>query len=149
MPEGVQASHYQVHVSDVPRAPVRENDGWQGVDIRWVVGNDKAGSAAGSEEICFWRTVFPPGATHARHTHPNAAEAFFIIRGRGAAGTGEEEHEVGPGTALYVPAGVVHWFRNVGDEELELVGCYAPGGSLEDAGYVFVGDVTDEYRQVV
>jgi mannose-6-phosphate isomerase-like protein (cupin superfamily) len=149
MSDGVEAKHFQVHVDDVKPAAVQEDDGWRRVDIRWVVGNEKAGSAAGSEQICFWRTVFPPGATHARHTHPNADEAFFIIRGRGAAGTGEEEHEVGPGTALYVPAGVVHWFRNVGNEELELVGCYAPGGSLEDAGYVFVGDVTDEYRQVV
>lgn len=140
--------HYQVHVSEVPSAPVTADDGWNRVDIRWVVGNEKAGSSAGSEGICFWRTVFPPGAAHARHIHPNANEAFFIIRGRGAAGTENEEHEVTPGTALYVPAGVTHWFRNVGDDELELVGCYAPGGSLEDAGYVYVGEVTDEFRQV-
>jgi len=138
------AKHYQVHVSEVPPAGVGSDDGWQSVDIRWVVSNENAGS----KEICFWRTVFPPGATHARHIHRNSAEAFFIIRGRGAAGTGDEEHEVGPGTALYVPKGVVHWFRNVGDVELELVGCYAPAGSLEDTGYEFVGDVTDEYRQV-
>lgn len=149
MSENVPARHFQIDVNDVPPAPVREDDGWQAVDIRWVVGNDKAGSRAGSDEICFWRTVFPAGSIHARHYHPNAAEALFIIRGRGAAGTGETEHEVGPGTALYVPAGVVHWFRNAGNEELELVGCYAPGGSLEDAGYVYVGDVTDDYRQVV
>jgi quercetin dioxygenase-like cupin family protein len=148
MPETTGSSHFQVHVSEVEPAPVLEKDGWKHVDIRWVVGNQRAGSEAGSEEICFWRTVFPPGATHARHIHPNAAEAFFIIRGRGAAGTNDEEHEAIPGTALYVPAGVVHWFRNVGDEELELVGCYAPAGSLEDAGYEYVGEVTDQYRQV-
>jgi len=148
MPETTNSSHFQIHVDDVAPAPVLVEDGWNHVDIRWVVGNDKAGSEAGSDHICFWRTVFPPGAAHARHIHPNAYEAFFIIRGRGAAGTNDEEHEVGPGTALYVPAGVVHWFRNVGDEELELVGCYAPAGSLEDAGYEYVGEVTDEYRQV-
>ncbi|HSZ04136.1 MAG TPA: cupin domain-containing protein [Solirubrobacteraceae bacterium] len=149
MPDTAEPRHFQIHVKDVPSAAVTAEDGWQSVDIRWMVGNEKAGSKAGSDEICFWRTRFQPGAAHARHYHPNAAEAFFIIRGRGAAGTGDEEHEVLPGTALYIPAGVVHWFRNAGDEELELVGCYAPGGSLEDAGYVFVGDVTSEYRQVV
>ena len=154
-PENVHGPHFQVHVSDVEPAPVRAADGWQSVDIRWVVGNEKAGSRAGSEALCFWRTVLPPGvgAAHERHYHPYAAEAYYILRGRGAAGTGdEEEHEeqeVGPGTACYFPAGVVHWFRTLGEEEVELVGCYAPGGSLEDAGYVFVGDVTDEYRNVV
>src|SRR5947209_5353159 len=129
MPEEATAKHFQRHVSEVPPAGVRADAGWQGVDIRWLVSSE----TAGSKELCFWRTVFPPGAAHTRHIHPNAAEALFVIRGRGAAGTEDEEHEVGAGTAVYVPKGVVHWFRNVGDEELELVGCYAPAGSLEDA----------------
>ena len=114
MPEEATAKHFQRHVSEVPPAGVRADAGWQGVDIRWLVSSE----TAGSKELCFWRTVFPPGAAHTRHIHPNAAEALFVIRGRGAAGTEDEEHEVGAGTAVYVPKGVVHWFRNVGDEEI-------------------------------
>ena len=140
--------HFQIHYEDVAIADVDAAEGWQGLGIRWLVGNAKAGSEAGSDDICFFHVKFPPGATHARHYHANSAEAFYVIRGRGAAGTGEEEHEIGPGMACYIPAGVTHWFRNIGDEEYEGVGLYAPGGSLEDTGYVFVGDVTEEYRQV-
>jgi quercetin dioxygenase-like cupin family protein len=149
VPENVKGQHFQIHVSDVEPAPVKAASGWNSMDIRWVVGNEKAGSEAGSEQICMFRAVFAPGARHARHFHDNAAEAFYVIRGRGAAGTGDEEHEVGPGTALHVPAGSVHWLRNIGDEDLELVGVYSPVGSLEDSGYVYVGEVTDEYKQVV
>jgi mannose-6-phosphate isomerase-like protein (cupin superfamily) len=74
---------------------------------------------------------------------------LFVIRGRGAAGTEETEREVTPGTAHYIPAGMTHWLRNASDtEDLEIVGCYAPAASLEDAGYVFVSDITAEYRHV-
>jgi quercetin dioxygenase-like cupin family protein len=141
----VAHEHFQVNVSEVEPAPVERADGWRNMDIRFMVRGDNAGSSG----ICWWRTIFPPGAAHERHFHPNAAEVLYVIRGRGAAGTEDEEHEVTPGTAQYIPAGAVHWLRNLDDrEELEIVGCYAPAGSLEDAGYEFVSDILDEHRQV-
>jgi quercetin dioxygenase-like cupin family protein len=137
--------HFQLHVDEMEPAPVRREEGWRNMDIRFLVREDNAGAG----EVCFWRTVFPPGAAHERHYHPNAAEVLYVLRGRGAAGTEEEEHEVSAGTVQYIPKGAVHWLRNLDDqEELEIVGCYAPAGSLDQAGYVFVSDITDEYRQV-
>lgn len=139
------AHHFQLHYNEMEPAPVKGEDGWRNMDIRFLVNKDNAGAT----DVCFWRTIFPPGAAHERHYHPHAAEVLYVIHGRGAAGTGAEEHEITPGTAQYIPAGAVHWLRNLAaDDELEIVGCYAPGGSLEDAGYVFVSDITDEYRQV-
>jgi quercetin dioxygenase-like cupin family protein len=139
------SKHFQQHVSDVESAPVKLEDGWRDMDIRWIVSETNAGS----KEVCFWRTIFPPGAAHERHLHPNAAEVLYVIRGRGAAGTEDEEHEVTPGTVQYIPPGAVHWLRNLDEnEELEIVGCYAPAGSLEDAGYEYVSEITDEYRKV-
>jgi quercetin dioxygenase-like cupin family protein len=124
-----QATHFQRHVSEVEKAPVKLEDGWRDMDIRFMV----TGEDAGARHVCWWRTVFPPGAAHERHYHPNA----------------EEEHEIGPGSAQFIPAGTVHWLRNADpDEELEIVGCYAGAASLEQAGYVFVSPVTDEYRSV-
>jgi quercetin dioxygenase-like cupin family protein len=143
--EDEMSSHFQVHVSEVEPAPVEREDGWREMDIRFLIRDDNAGS----NEICFWRTVFPPGGAHERHSHPNAAEVFYVLRGRGAAGSDDTEQEVTAGSVQYIPAGVVHWFRNLEpDQELELVGCYAPGGSLEAAGYEFAGEITDEYRQL-
>jgi quercetin dioxygenase-like cupin family protein len=137
--------HFQVSIDEVEPAPVRREDGWRDMDIRFVIRTDNADSS----EVCFWRTVFPPGAAHERHYHPHAAEVLYVLRGRGAAGTGEEEHEILPGMAQYIPKGAVHWLRNLDqEEELEIVGCYAPAGNLDEAGYVFVSDITEEYQQV-
>jgi quercetin dioxygenase-like cupin family protein len=137
--------HFQIHHDEMEPAPVRAEDGWKRMDIRFLINKDNAGS----RHACFWRTVFPPGAAHERHTHPNAAEILYVVRGRGAAGTETEEHEAPAGTAIYVPPGAVHWFRNLDpDNETEIVGCYAPGGSLDDAGYEYIGEITAEYRTV-
>jgi quercetin dioxygenase-like cupin family protein len=140
-----RSNHFQIHVSELAPADVAAEAGWVEMDIRFLVRGDNAGS----ESVCLWRTIFPPGAAHARHYHPNAEEALYVIRGRGAAGAEDEEHEVGSGTAVFVPAGVTHWFRNPSaTEEVEIVGCYSPASSLADAGYVFVGEITDEQRTV-
>lgn len=139
------SEHFQRHFSEVEPAPVKEEDGWRDMDIRFLVTEDNAGA----QEVCWWRTVFPPGGAHERHLHPNAAEVIYILSGRGAAGAGEHEQEATEGSVIYVPRGVVHWLRNADpDRELEIVGCYAPVGSLQEAGYEFVGQITDEYRQV-
>jgi quercetin dioxygenase-like cupin family protein len=137
--------HFQIHVDEMAPADVTVEEGWRKMDIRFIVSN----VSGGSRSVCFWRTVFPPGAAHERHYHPNAEEVLYVLRGRGAAGTEDEEHEVTPGTAQLIPAGCVHWLRNLSEtEELEIVGCYAPAAGLEEAGYVFVSQITDEYRQV-
>jgi quercetin dioxygenase-like cupin family protein len=139
------SKHFQLNVEEVAPAQVKNEDGWRNMDIRWIVSDENAGS----KEVCFWRTIFPPGAAHERHYHPNAAEVLYVLRGRGGAGTNDEEHEITPGTAQYIPKGEVHWLRNLSeDEELEIVGCYAPAGSLDEAGYIYVSEITEEYQQV-
>jgi quercetin dioxygenase-like cupin family protein len=140
----IDGPHYQVHNSEVQPASVGPGEGWRDVDIRFLVGSQ----TTRTHDLTMWRALFAPGAAHARHTH-DAAEVFYVIRGRGAAGTDDTEHEVGAGSALYVPAGAVHWFRNPDPvEEVEIIGCYVPGGSLEEAGYHYVGEITEAHRQV-
>lgn len=130
--------HCQANVEGVQSAPVKAPDGWKNVDIRFMI----TGENCGEESICWWRTIFPPGATHEPHYHLNAEAVFYILRGRGMTGHGDREYEVGPGTAIFVPKGSVHWFRNLDPEqEVELLGCYAPADGLEGAGYVPVGDL--------
>lgn len=145
MEQQAQHGHFQIHVDEMAPAGVKPEDGWRKMDIRFLI----SGDSGGSRSVCMWRTVFPPGAAHERHYHPNAEEALYVLRGRGAAGTGDEEHEVTAGTAQHIPAGAVHWMRNLSDtEELEIVGTYTPVSSLDEAGYVYVSDITPEFQQV-
>ena len=130
--------HYLAHVDEITPAPVPLDKGWRDMDIRFIATRDLTGSDA----ICLFRTVFPPGAAHDKHVHPHADEFLYVIRGRAGAGCGEEEFEVGPGSVQLVPRGQVHWLRNLDPERpVELVGGYLGVGSLDEAGYDFVGPV--------
>lgn len=130
-------------IRDFAPAGVAEEDGWHRMDIRFVVSRETAGST----EATMWRTFFPAGAAHKKHVHTEADEILYGIRGRGAQGIGDKEYLVEPGVAIFIPKGAVHWMRNLsGDEPFEIVGVYAGVGSLEESGYVYVGEIEEADR---
>ena len=65
-------------------------------------------------EVIQTRVDFPPGVTAAAHTHPGEEVAYILE------GTLEYNLEGRPpitlkaGEALFIPAGMAHWVRNVG-----------------------------------
>jgi quercetin dioxygenase-like cupin family protein len=128
---------------DVAVAGVSPDQGWKQMRIRFF-----DGEASGSENCCMFRASFPPGAAHERHFHPNADEFFYLISGRAAVGAGDEEHVAERGTVQFIPAGKVHWLRNLDpDEGVEVVGIYVGGRTLEEAGYEYVGEIEPRYRK--
>jgi quercetin dioxygenase-like cupin family protein len=136
---------FKVHHSDVHPQATDANKGFIEMDFRFLVRDENAGS----KQVCMWRTLLPPGAAHERHSHPNAEEIIYIVRGRAAAGAGDTEYELTEGCARYVPAGVAHWVRNPSDREtIEILGVYGGAASLEEAGHEFVGPITAAHRQV-
>jgi quercetin dioxygenase-like cupin family protein len=131
--------HFLVDIlAEIDPEPVAPRDGWRGIEIRFL-----NGSASGSSNTCLFRASFPPGATHERHMHPNADEFFYLISGRAAVGAGDQEQVASGGTVQFIPAGRVHWLRNLDETEpVEVVGVYVGGASLEDAGYVYAGEIS-------
>jgi quercetin dioxygenase-like cupin family protein len=130
--------HFLVNIlEEIEPEGVAPADGWRGIRIRFL-----DGPVSGSSNTCLFRATFPPGAAHERHLHPNADEFFYLISGRAAVGAGDEEQVVGAGAVQFVPAGKVHWLRNLDAEEpVEVVGVYVGGASLEEAGYVYAGEI--------
>ncbi|MEE9276532.1 MAG: hypothetical protein V3V62_14600, partial [bacterium] len=52
--------------------------------------------------------------------------------------------EVRAGHFHYIPRGVEHWLCNLdGTEPVEMIGVYFGAGSVEETGYVYLGDVTE------
>jgi len=138
-------NHTVINANDVKPAPVGPKDGWVKMDIRFVLTED----VTGSDNLTFFRTIFPPGAAHERHTHPNADEFLYVISGNAAIGSEKEEYPAPAGTVQFIPKGKVHWLRNLDPgEPVVLVGGYLGAGNLSRAGYQFVSQITDEYRQV-
>jgi mannose-6-phosphate isomerase-like protein (cupin superfamily) len=60
------------------------------------------------------------------HVHPGSDKVYYVVSGQGMFEVGGEEREVGPGTAVFAPAGVTHAVRNSGAERLVLLVFMAP-----------------------
>jgi mannose-6-phosphate isomerase-like protein (cupin superfamily) len=80
---------------------------------------------AGSSRLMLVHATLEPGTSPgegAAHPAPYD-EAYYILRGQGRMEFGDEDtpHDVGPDTAIFIPAGVVHKITNTGTEALEFL----------------------------
>lgn len=55
------------------------------------------------------------------HVHYEDDEAWYVLRGRLGFRLGDEEFEVGPGSAVLARRGTPHTWRNAGDLEAEFL----------------------------
>lgn len=68
----------------------------------------------GSERLAMGTKEVRPGSQIPAHVHPDAEEILFVYEGRGRVRIGDQEVEIGPETAVFVPKGVPHGFVNTG-----------------------------------
>ena len=121
-----------VHIDAVAAA------GQGNVEVRVPIGRHN-----GSDNMLIWAT-FPPGASRQKHRCENCEMVYYVIRGRGVAGAGPDRAEVRGGHIHLIPRGVEHFLCNLSaTEPLEVLAVYTGAGSLEEAGYVATGEVTD------
>ncbi len=131
--ETVSEHPMKVRLDGVERDPaLKADDGWIDMDVRWLVTADNVGA----ENSVFGLTIFPPGAKHDIHRHPNAEEIEYIVSGSGVAQVGEDNVEISAGELVFVPQNEYHGFHNTSDAETVMVWTYAPAASLEQAGYI-------------
>jgi len=136
-----QRQAYLADVSSVAPREVSDSAGWHNVDIRFLL----PASLGLPVPVGLFRALFPPGAEHRMHVHPEADEFFYLIAGHAALGAGDAEQEAGPGTVQLIPAGTVHWLRNLDpNQSVEVVGGYLGVRTLDEAGYQYVGPSDDD-----
>jgi quercetin dioxygenase-like cupin family protein len=80
----------------------------------------------GAPNLAIRRYVLEPGADVPKHTNEVEHEVY-TVSGEYVVGIGDEEHVVSAGDSLFIPAGVVHWFRNDTEEESSFI-CAVPNG---------------------
>ena len=104
----------------------------------------KAGEDAGLSFGIF-RSSFPPGTGMPfLHVHRTYEEAFYILKGELQFQLGEQEIRARPGSAVLVPAGVPHCFRNAGSDDVEQIVVGSPARAVtvvEEVGQVAPGDI--------
>ena len=83
----------------------------------------------GAPNFAIRRFTLGPGAEVPKHTNEVEHEQY-VLDGEYTVGVGEEEYLVSAGDSLLIPAGVVHWYRNEGDEPGAFI-CAVPNGDDE------------------
>ena len=118
---------------------LKAEDGWVDMNVKFLITKDSVGAT----ETVFGITIFPPGAKHDIHRHPNAEETEYIVEGNGIARVGDDDVEMGPGDIVFVKADDYHGFYNTSEtERAVMVWCYGGAASLEEAGYIREADDT-------
>jgi quercetin dioxygenase-like cupin family protein len=84
------------------------------------------GAEQGAPNLAIRRFRLAPGGEVPKHTNEIEHEQY-VLAGEYVVGIGDEEHTVSAGDSLHIPAGVVHWYRNDGDEEGAFI-CAVPTG---------------------
>lgn len=139
MPRNGFSEGILVNSEDVAPETMDAKDGWSITDFRLPI------SKRNGATTTVFRAKFMPGAVHKKHRHDNCEEIYYIISGHGLVGAGSDRAEVRGGHFHFVPKGVEHWAYNLSKTEpLEAIGLYIGAGSVEETGYVYMGDVTDE-----
>ena len=131
-----------VHIDDVKPEAMDKGAGWSITDFRIPISKKQ-----GSKSTMF-HARFMPGSIHKKHRHDHCDEIYFIMSGHGLAGAGSDRVELRKGHFHFIPKGVEHWFYPLSKDEPTLsVGIYIGAGSLEETGYVYMGEVTEEDRK--
>jgi quercetin dioxygenase-like cupin family protein len=94
----------------------------KGQTMKWLVGHD----AEPSDRVRVGLATYAPGKVEQLHWHPIEA-LYFVISGHATVRDLEgNEHEAGPGTTIYAPAGIAGahgWTVKEGLQILAVRGC--------------------------
>jgi quercetin dioxygenase-like cupin family protein len=98
-------------------------------------------SVTGASLITEMEVILKPGMGHNFHKHPDQEEVIMVVEGRIEQWLEDRRQELGPGEAVFIPAGMVHASFNIGDSPAKLTVVLAP--CVGESGYVAV-DVAEE-----
>jgi uncharacterized RmlC-like cupin family protein len=86
-----------------------------------------APQTVGSRRVKVKITEYLPGHVHKAHVHPNQEEVIYVLSGRGMTESQGKRREIGPGSVIFIPAGVSHTNLNLSDSEsLKVIVIKAP-----------------------
>ena len=103
------------HLSDVALEPVKAG---KDVTFHVLIGPDEAPNFA------LRRFIIEPGGGMPNHTNTVEHEQF-VLRGHARIGLGAEVVEVRATDVVFIPAGLPHWYQNIGAEPFEFI-CVVP-----------------------
>jgi len=86
--------------------------------VEWGLTKNLVGpQTVGSKRIKVNITEYLPGYVHKPHSHPNQEEVIYILSGKGVTEAEGMRSEIGPGSVVFIPAGVKHATLNLSDSK--------------------------------
>jgi quercetin dioxygenase-like cupin family protein len=83
-------------------------------------------AGTGAKKLVVIEVTLAPGGGHAFHQHPQQEEVIYAIEGEVEQWREDEKRMLGPGDAVFLPAGTVHASFNVSDTDAKLLAILAP-----------------------
>ena len=96
---------------------------WLGVKYKTILTTEQSGGAMSIVDS--WS---PDGSGPPRHIHAGEDETFVVITGTCKVWIAGEERLAGPGESVFIPRGIEHTFKVVGDEPSRHLVILTPGG---------------------
>jgi quercetin dioxygenase-like cupin family protein len=90
--------------------------------LAWMANQALTGSS-----VTVGRLILYPGFSDSSHSHSNADEVIFLLKGSVCVQLGGAEMHLRPGDALTIPLKVVHRIKNNGKDEAEMTLSYSSG----------------------
>lgn len=103
------------HVEQIPASPVSAG---KDTFIQILISPEEG------PHFAMRRFTMKPGGSMPRHTNEVEHEQY-VLQGHARIGIGDEVYEVGPGQVVFIPAGVPHWYENIGEEDFVFL-CLVP-----------------------
>ncbi len=85
------------------------------------------------QSVMAFEEVTPPGTVTPLHLHRNSDEVMYVLSGQYSFKIGDQTVSGGPGTCVFMPRGLPHAWKYVGDGTGRAFVIYAPG----EAGKAF------------
>jgi quercetin dioxygenase-like cupin family protein len=123
-----------IYLDNLTPDDVGDEEGFRGVDIRWMITD----ATMGTNHSTMFHVIFPKGAYHGPHFHRKTDELLYTVRGRAFQWVNGVECIMTAGSAMYIPKNVIHWMRNDGDEDVEVVGFYPDVRNYADSEQVLL-----------
>ena len=106
-------------------------DGGRSTWLLGMLATFKAVSEETGGEYSLYELTVPPQLGALPHIHHAQTEAFYVLDGEFEFLKGERTVRAGVGEFVFIPRGVVHSFKNVGQEPARCLGIDTPGGLAE------------------
>ena len=107
----------EAHILEFEKIPLVDRGGG-------ITSKPLAGAAIGATSISNGVTTFAPGTAIPLHTH-NVEESVTVLEGDAIAEVSGQTQRLKPYDTTFVPPGIPHRFRNVGEGVMRILWVYA------------------------